>query len=198
MTPFPFAYPTEPLSRRHGPGYDKHWEQYRDWLRDEFEFRCVYCRRRERWIGRRAMFAIDHIVPRANGGAPLDYANLAYACVRCNSAKADNPVPHPEQTAYGRCVEVDDDGNIRWFPRNREGRMLIRSVRLHEPEISRLRRDELRYLRNLYRHEPERFRERMSEPDDLPDLRTKKPAANAKPDSWRSSAHARKSRTTIK
>lgn len=192
MTPFPFAYPTVPLSRRHGPRYDSHWEQYRDWLRDEFEFRCVYCRRHERWIGRGAMFAIDHIVPRAHGGDPLDYNNLAYACVRCNSAKADNPVPHPEQTSYGRCVEVDGEGNIRWLRRSREGRMLVRSVRLHEPEITRLRRDELRYLRNLYRHEPERFCERVSDPDNLPDLKNKQPAANSKPDSWRSSFHARR------
>lgn len=192
MMPFPFAYPLSPLIRRHGPGGYANWEEYRDWLRDEFEFRCVYCLRRERWIGRLAVFAIDHIVSRANGGDPLAYSNLAYACVRCNSAKSDNPVPHPEQTAYGRCVEMDDNGNIRCLRRSREGRMLMRSVRLAEPEITRLRRDELRYLRNLFRHEPERFRERMSYPDDLPDLKSRKPKTNSKPESWRSSAHARK------
>ena len=78
MMPFPFAYPLSPLIRRHGPGGYSNWEEYREWLRDEFEFRCVYCLRRERWIGRSAMFAIDHIVSRASGGDPLDYRNLAY------------------------------------------------------------------------------------------------------------------------
>lgn len=190
ITPFPFTYPLVRLTRRHGPGYDNHWESYRPWLRDEFAFRCVYCLRRERWIGRVANFAIDHIVPRASGGAPLDYHNLAYACARCNSRKDDNPVPHPEKVAYGRCVEVDDEGNIRWL--NRKGRLLVRSVRLDEPEITRLRNDELHRLRNLARHEPERFHERMSYPDDLPDLKSRKPKTNSKPESWRSSAHARK------
>lgn len=189
MTSLPFAYPTARLRRKHGPAYHSHWEQYRDWLRDEFEFRCAYCLRRERWIGRRANFAIDHIVPRAEGGAPLVYGNLAYACSRCNSAKADNPVPHPEQVAYGHCVQIDDEGNIRWL--NREGRLLVRSVRLAEPEITRLRNDELHYLRNLARHEPKRFEERMAYPDDLPDLRSKRPDANSKPMSWKASAHAR-------
>ena len=190
MTPFPFTYPTIGLTRRHAPGYSNDWEPYRDWLRDEFEFRCVYCLRRERWIGRLAMFAIDHIVPRASGGAPLDYGNLAYSCVRCNSAKDDNPVPHPEKVAYGLCVEVDDKGIIRSL--NRAGRLLMRSVRLDESEITRLRNDELHYLRNLFRHEPDRFRQRMSYPDDLPDLQNRKPKTNSKPESWRLSAHARK------
>jgi hypothetical protein len=192
MTPFPFAYPGARLIRRHAPNYAADWEQYRPWLRDEFEYRCVYCLRRERWIGRRAQFAIDHIVPRVSGGSPLDYSNLAYACVRCNSAKGDNAVPHPDDIAYGHCVEVDNDGAIRWLSCNREGRMLVRSVRLSEPELTRLRRDEIRYLRNLYRYEPQRFQERMSYPDDLPDLKLKRPTANGRPDSWRTSAHARK------
>ena len=194
MTLPPFEYPKVRLTRRHAPVYGRDWEPYRDWLRDEFEFRCVYCLRREQWIGRRAMFAIDHIVPRAAGGAALDYRNLAYACARCNSAKDDNPVPHPEENAYGKCVEVDDEGNIRW--QNREGRLLVRSVKLDEPEIIRLRKDEIRLLRNLARHEPERFRERMSNPDDLPDLKNRRPEKNSKPESWRSSAHARKTLPT--
>lgn len=192
MNPSPFTYPATRLLRRHAPTYNSDWEPYRPWLRDEFGYSCVYCLRRERWIGRRAQFAVDHIVPRASGGALLDYGNLAYACVRCNSAKGDNPVPHPEQSAYGLCVEVDGDGSIRWRTHSREGRMLVRSVRLSEPELTRLRGDEIRYLRNLYRYEPQRFCERMSDPDNVPDLRAKRPTTNSRPESWRSGAHARK------
>ena len=87
-------------------------------------------------------------------------------------------------------MKIDDEGNIRWL--NREGRLLVRSVRLDEPEITRLRNDELHRLRNLSRYEPERFRERMSDPDDLPDLKGKIPKTHSKPESWRFSAHARK------
>lgn len=192
MKPFPFAYPKAPLTRRHGPVYKNSWESYRDWLRDEFEFRCVYCLRRERWIGRFANFDIDHIVPRANGGAALDYGNLAYACHRCNLAKSDEPVPHPENIAYGDCVEVDDEGNIRWL--NRAGRLLVRSVRLDETDITARRKDLLKYFRYLFGDDSELFCERMSDPDDLKDLRDKKPDKNSKPDSWRTSAHARKAK----
>jgi hypothetical protein len=192
MKPFPFAYPKAPLTRRHGPVYEKHWEPYRDWLRDEFGFRCVYCLRRERWIGRFANFDIDHIISRESGGAALNYGNLAYACHRCNLAKGKKQVPHPDKIAYGGCVKLDDEGNIRGL--DREGRLLVRSVRLDEPEINRLRKDELQYLRNLFRHEPEKFRERMSDPDDLPDLRSRKPDTNSNPDSWKTSAHARKAK----
>ncbi len=190
MKPSPFPYPKAPLIRRHAPVYENQWEPYRDWLRDEFEFRCAYCLRRERWIGRYANFDIDHIVSRKNGGAALDYGNLAYACHRCNLAKGKKQVPHPEKVAYGACVEVDDEGNIRW--RNRQGRLLVRSVRLDEPEITNLRKKELSYLRNLFRHEPEHFREHMSDPDDLPDLKNKNPDTNSKPASWKTSAHARR------
>jgi hypothetical protein len=37
-----FEYPLMPHVRRHGPaGYDD-YASYRDWLRDEFTFRCVF------------------------------------------------------------------------------------------------------------------------------------------------------------
>lgn len=43
----PFVYAAFPNLRRRGPrGYRRH-ESYRDWLRDEFSFRCVYCLNRE-------------------------------------------------------------------------------------------------------------------------------------------------------
>lgn len=190
MKPSPFTYPKTPLKRRHAPVYENHWEPYRDWLRDEFEFRCVYCLRRERWIGRFANFDIDHIVPRESGGAALDYGNLAYACHRCNVAKSKRSVPHPENVAYGKCVEVDDEGNIRWL--NREGRLLVRSVRLDEEDITERRKHDLRYLCYLYRNNRELFHEHMSAPDELPDLRRKRADTNSKPDSWKTSAHARK------
>ena len=193
MKPFPFAYPKAPLTRQHAPVYKSSWEPYREWLRDEFEFRCVYCLRRERWVGRYANFDIDHIVPRESGGAALDYGNLAYACHRCNLAKSKNPVPHPEKFAYGKCVEVDDEGNIRCL--NREGRLLVRSVRLNQEDITERRKHDLKYLRYLSRSEPEQFSEHMSDPDDLTDLRRSRPDTNSKPDSWKTSAHTRREKS---
>ena len=41
--PAPFAYPTTPHTRRHGPRGYKNYKEYKPFLRDEFAFRCVYC-----------------------------------------------------------------------------------------------------------------------------------------------------------
>lgn len=185
MKPFPFQYPLTPLVRKHAPSYAPRWESYRDWLRDDFDFRCVYCLQRERWGKRRAGFAIDHIVPRASGGAPCDYGNLAYACASCNSAKSDSAVPHPEQNAYGECVEVNEKGDIR--AKNREGKALIRALLLDDEENTGFRRDRIRELKSHTKNDPEQFQRLMSFPDNLPDLESRRSSANAKPDSWKQS-----------
>ena len=44
-----FDYPANRQERRHGPSGYASYESYRPWLRDEFEFRCVYCLKRETW-----------------------------------------------------------------------------------------------------------------------------------------------------
>jgi hypothetical protein len=185
MKPFPFQYPLTPLVRKHAPSYDKDWAPYRDWLRDDFDFRCVYCLQRERWGKRRAVFAIDHIVPRESGGASFDYGNLAYACASCNSAKSDSAVPHPEQHAYGKCVEVDDAGRIH--ATNRVGKWLIRALLLDDKENTDFRRDRICELRSLLKSDRNQFERLMSFPDYLPNLRSMRPPANGRPDSWKHS-----------
>jgi hypothetical protein len=189
MNPFPFQYPVTPLVRRHAPGGYQHWEPYRDWLRDEFDFRCVYCLQRESWGKRRAIFAIDHIVARAAGGAPFDYGNLAYVCASCNSNKSDEAVPHPAKCAYGRSVSVDKEGRIA--AHDPDGRQLIRALCLDDEENTRYRRMMLRLLRDQAEHDRSEFNRMMSYPADLPDLESRRPPTNDKPDSWKQSHHAR-------
>lgn len=189
MKPFPFQYPLTPLVRKHAPSYGKDWAPYRDWLRDDFDFRCLYCLQRERWVKRHAVFAIDHIVPRAAGGAPYHYRNLAYACASCNSNKSDHDVPHPERHSYGKCLEVDDEGRIRG--KNREGKRLIRALHLDDEENTGYRRDRIHELETLAKHDPGQFERTMSFPDRLPDLRSRQPQTNAKPASWEQSHHAK-------
>ena len=58
-----FEYPNLPHVRRHGPVGYKEYGSFRDWLRDEFTFRCVYCLHREQWCSRGATFHIDHFIP---------------------------------------------------------------------------------------------------------------------------------------
>ncbi len=61
----PFVYPDTPHVRMHGPrGYEA-YQSYKDWLRDEFTFRCVYCLERERWYPNgHAAFGVDHVKPK--------------------------------------------------------------------------------------------------------------------------------------
>src|SRR5580658_5616890 len=86
-----FQYPQQVHVRRHGPLGYVNYQSYKPWLRDEFQFRCVYCLWRECWlsVGEEA-FSVDHLQPRAEAPNRIcEYNNLVYACCRCNSVKTD-------------------------------------------------------------------------------------------------------------
>src|SRR2546428_13269048 len=108
-----FEYSTTPHVRRHGPAGYKDYHSYRDWLRDEFIFRCVYCLHREQWDYSGA-FHIEHFIPvTADPGGKCEYSNLLYACARCNEAKKDIlDLPNPCVIAFHDCLRVRDDGRI--------------------------------------------------------------------------------------
>ena len=64
--PQPFAYPTKAHDRRHGPRGYTHPEPFKLWLRDEFQFRCVYCLVRERWHpDGDGGFSVERLQPRS-------------------------------------------------------------------------------------------------------------------------------------
>src|SRR5260370_12266970 len=94
-----FEYASIPHARRHGPAGYEDYNSYRDWLRDEFIFRGVYCLHREQWYHGGATFHIDHFVPvTADATGKSEYSNLLYACARCNKAKtALTTPPNPSQ-----------------------------------------------------------------------------------------------------
>ena len=114
-----FDYPPTPHARRHGPYGYADYESYRDWLRDEFSFRCVYCLKRELWGVRLGSFHLDHFVAQAHDPSQaLEYDNLYYVCAGCNALKCDSLIPNPCQVALGECISVHDDGTIE-TPGNR-------------------------------------------------------------------------------
>jgi len=83
-----FEYPTSPHARRHGPAGYKDYSSYRDWLRDEFTFRCVYCLHRELWNSRGGTFHVEHFMPASvDPDGECEYPNLLYACATCNETK---------------------------------------------------------------------------------------------------------------
>src|SRR5215813_9745720 len=123
-TPQPFAYPTTPHVRRHGPFGYKDYESYRDWLRDDFSFRCVFCLKREQWDVVLGNWDIDHFIPQCiDLAGKLNYENLLYVCHCCNNIKSNRFVPNPCQIAFGKCIVVNDDGRITAL--NEDGEFLI-------------------------------------------------------------------------
>ena len=69
------------LGRRHGPRGYADVESFRPWLRDEFSFRCAYCRYREQWGRLKGAFALDHFLPvSVYPKQTRTYDNLLYAC----------------------------------------------------------------------------------------------------------------------
>jgi hypothetical protein len=177
-----FEYPTEPHARRHGPVGYQDYNSYRDWLRDEFTFRCVYCLHREQWYGRGATFHIDHFIPvTAEQHGKCEYSNLLYACASCNEAKnAILGVPDPCQVAFHDCLRIMDGGRVEAL--NADGRKLEQALRLNSERNLRYRSRWMRSLEALGSESPALYQEYMGFPDDLPDLRKKHVPNNTKPE----------------
>jgi len=168
-----FAYPSKKHVRRHGPFGYSDYESFRDWLRDEFCFRCVFCLYREQWPQSTTGFHIDHFVPvSADPTGGCRYENLLYACSRCNSVKNDKlAVPNPEKLSFGDCLIVRPDGTIDG--RNANGLLLIQLLKLDDKKIVQARRIILETLKVLEQAASPVFIDWMRFPDDLPDLSRK-------------------------
>ena len=112
----PFQYARRPTFAEHGPRGYAEPQRYKAWLRDEFQFRCVYCLCRERWCpDGEDSFSVEHFRPQAWAAAEIcDYDNLLYTCVRCNAAKRDlTGVLDPAQVPLADHLEILEDGRIR-------------------------------------------------------------------------------------
>ena len=189
-----FEYPALPHQRRHGPAGYKDYPSYRDWLRDEFCFRCVFCLYREQWPQPTTGFQIDHFVPvAADPTGECRYDNLLYACSRCNSVKNDKlAVPSPEEVAFSDCLLVKPDGTVDAL--NDIGLSLIRLLKLNDTKIVRSRRLILETLQVLERATSPTYIEWMRFPDDLPDLSRKQAPGNSRPQGIAESWFARRAR----
>ncbi len=125
----PFQYPGAPHRRRHGPRGYADLQSFRPWLRDEFDFRCVYCLLREQWGRMRAGFALDHFLPvSVRPEYQGRYDNLLYACIACNQTKGSAVLPDPTQVLTDQAVHVHEDGRLEG--RTPEADRLIRQLGL--------------------------------------------------------------------
>ena len=190
MNPQPFAYSSSPHNRKHGPYGYRSYESYRPWLRDEFQFRCVFCLYREQWLSTKGgKWDIDHLRPRnRTPELKLDYDNLVYLCTTCNGNKRAKVVPDPCLVALGKCVRVSSDGSIS--ASNRSGRLLIKALRLDNDDYTRMREQISGILRALYVHSRSRFTAMMGFPNDLPNLASLRPEGNTRPGGLKQSFHS--------
>jgi hypothetical protein len=182
IMPAPFAYSPAAHARRHAPAGYKDYREYKPWLRDEFEFRCVYCLQRERWSRERdAIFSVEHVIPRSedpDGRLICEYDNLLYACTRCNSARQDIRVLDPTAVAMGEHLRVDLDGRI--FGLTEDGGFLIDLLHLNANEAVTERRRVFRILKRVLQSPDDEvaridFLDAFGYPGNLPDLRELRP-----------------------
>ncbi len=196
-SPDPFRYPYIPLVRKHGPVGYAHYRQYRDWLRDEFRFRCVFCLIHEQWGQCKGHFDIDHFEPRAlRPDLATDYDNLVYACHTCNLDKSSKTIPDPTVHAYGRCLEIHDDGTIH--PLSPEGEILIDELDLDAKSRVVFRKIILAIIKLAAVHNEDDLLDSMlGLPHNLPALKSKPPGGNKRSKGLAESWAAKKARDEV-
>jgi len=176
--PDPFRYPSAPHVRRHGPRYGS-YSSYRDWLRDEFRFRCVFCLEREQWTQVRGRFDLDHCIPWIlRPDLEVTYDNLLYTCHGCNLQKSSKLIPDPAVHAYGKCLEVVDSGEMRAL--NESGVILIDALDLNRATVVENRKMWIDVIRGLA-GKPDLLSRLMGLPNHLPELKSPR-TGNSRPD----------------
>jgi hypothetical protein len=174
-----FTYPDPRQQRRHGPANYASYESYRPWLRDEFAFRCVYCLKREPWGQVTFEFELDHFQPQAlNPQLRLDYANLVYACRRCNAIKRNQTVADPFALLQTPRLSTLPDGSLRTD--DRDTQRLIRQLDLNSPKLKSWRVMWMRIVALAKDRDPDLYLQLVRFPEDLPNLSKLRPPLNAR------------------
>ena len=187
-----FLYPEKPHLRKHGPNGYASYKAYKPWLRDEFVFRCVYCLVRETWNpSGSAAFSTDHFVPQViDPTKALDYDNLIYACMRCNSWKQDHKVLDPCEIPLKDHLRIEEDGTIRAL--TPEGAEHIEILELDDPIVTEYRSRLISTFKRLMSSSDEESQNLLKKwlgfPADLPNLAAlKPPLGNKRPDGLKDS-----------
>jgi hypothetical protein len=195
VIPEPYLYPATAHVRRHGPGGWNTYGRYREWLRDEFAFRCVYCLEREVWRDMRQRMHIDHFEAQAiRPDLKCEYSNLLYLCPACNSRKSDLILPDPCVVALGDCLRVYKDGRIEAL--NDQGKLLIDILALDQSPAKQRRRFVIGNILSHAENNWQMFVAWMRYPENLPnfDHSENKPPHKDKPEGVAKSFFERKRR----
>ncbi len=177
----PFQYPDAPHVRLHGPSGYESYDSYRDWLRDEFHFRCVYCLNRENWNLQTGAWHIDHLLPKESyPDKVVEYDNLLYSCASCNLGKGNRELSDPCTCMLRESVSIFDDGRIEG--RTTEAQRVIEVLGLNGSDYVEYRSNWIGIYSMLMRDDYSRFLRLMGYPLDLPDLRRKQCPENSRPE----------------
>jgi hypothetical protein len=188
-----FDYPHPQETRRHGPANYAACDSYRPWLRDEFDFRCVYCLKRETWGQVTSEFELDHFEPQSlNPKLRLDYLNLVYACRRCNAVKLDQSVADPFLLLRRTFVTTLPDGSLR--PEDGDTQRLIRQLDLNSPRLKSWRVMWMRIVALARERDKGLYSRLVGLPEDLPNLSKMRPPLNTRKEGLEHSWFARRQR----
>jgi hypothetical protein len=153
----PFSFPRNRHTRRHQPPVFANYQRYKEYLRDEFRFRCVYCLSREGWMPGATFFGVEHFLPKSQFiRLNCQYQNLLYACAECNSAKGDVVLPddlHPEVNPLGLHMKCDPRGKMLAISGSKDGEYLIDLLQLNRPRLIVWRRKFIVLLQELLRRQ---------------------------------------------
>jgi hypothetical protein len=188
-----FDYPERQEERRHGPAGYAEYESYRPWLRDEFDFRCAYCLKRETWGQVTSAFELDHFEPQSlNPQLRLDYWNLLYACRCCNAVKRDQTVADPFRLLRADQLTTLPDGSLR--PHDRDTQRLIRQLDLNSARLRSWRVMWMRIVALAKDRDTALYFQLVGFPEDLPNLSKLRPPQNARKESLEDCWFARRQR----
>jgi 5-methylcytosine-specific restriction endonuclease McrA len=182
-----FDYPESRDCRRHGPDGYAAYESYRPWLRDEFDFRCAYCLKRETWGQIASEFELDHFRPQSsNPRLLLDYQNLVYACRRCNAVKGAQSTGDPFLLLRVALAKFHPDGSLRSL--DIATQRLIEQLDLNSPRLKEWRIMWMRIVALAKDRDPILYSQLVAFPENLPNLRNLRPPRNTRkqglPQSW--------------
>jgi hypothetical protein len=193
-----FEYPKTPVPRKHGPKGYTNYESFREWLRDDFSYRCAFSLFRETWDS--PNFDIDHLNPqKTHPELTCDYNNLIYLLHDLNLKKGGNPLPDPKSIIMADCLHVETRGDKigEIHALNKTGEQIISILRLDSPTWTTKRKNRIRILRSLAKTDKILFREYIGYPKNLPNLKSKISPDNTRPKGIAQSAHALKEKNIL-
>jgi hypothetical protein len=130
-----------PVKRQAVPVFTD-YKTYKRYLRIDFAYRCAYCGITERRWGSDRNFVVEHFRPQSLfPELRAAYANLYYACNRCNDIKSDC-WPSNEDLARGEswidpCESdyipdhLDEQADGLLYPKTRAGRYTVDNLELN-------------------------------------------------------------------